>query len=140
MAKQLKSARIGVYECHLDRSFISKGKWITGYYGLYRDALLDSMIIPDLKDAKGAGWDFEFPLLVVSYYLGRGDSSKPLPRPQGKLTVKSAGGVIKLRRMVGIPIRRKKIPETETWEAVIDSQGQAFEVVGHKLKDSWTSE
>jgi hypothetical protein len=131
-----KSVRIGIYECRVDGSFISKGKWVKGYYGLYGDDLLDSMIIPDLKDAKRAGWNFDFPVLVVSYCLGKGDSPKPLPRPPGKLSVKSAGGVVALRRMLGIPVRRKKIPETETWEVVIDSQGQVFEVEGHKLKGS----
>ena len=128
-----KSARIGVYQCRLDGSFISKGKWIKGYYGLFREDILHSRVIPDLVDAKRAGWDFDFPVLVVSYYLGKGDAPKPLPRPSGKLTVQSAGGVNRLRRMVGLPVRRKKIPRTETWEAVIDAQGQVFKVQGRKL-------
>jgi len=136
VVKQLKSARIGVYECRLGGGFVSKGKWVKGYYGLFRDALLDSMIIPDLKDAKRAGWDFEFPVLIVSYYLGKGDIPKPLPKPPGSLSVKSAGGVIALRRMIGIPVRRKKIPNTETWEVVIDARGQVFKVQEHKLRDS----
>lgn len=146
MTKQLKSARIGIYECHLVGSFISKGKWVKGYYGLLPlvellgDNPLDSRILKDLKDAKRAAWDFEFPVLIVSYSLGRGDIPKPLPRPPGTLSVKSAGGVVALRRIVGIPIRRKKIPKTETWEALIDTQGQVFEVEGYKLKGSWTSE
>lgn len=133
MAKQLKSTRIGIYECNLDGNSILKGKWVKGYYGLFSNDLIDFKILPDLQEAKHAGWDFEFPVLIVSYYLGRGDLPKPLPRPPGKLTVKSAGGIIKLRRMVGIPIRRKKIPRTEVWEAVIDARGQAFKVEGHKL-------
>jgi len=139
MARHLKSARIGVYECHLDGRFVLKGKWLKGYYGLFRYDLLDSMIIPDIKDAKRAGWDFEFPVLITSYSLGRGDLPKPLPKPQGKLTVKSAGGLTKLRRMVGIPIRRKKVPRTEAWKVVIDIRGQAFKVEGHKLRNSCTT-
>jgi hypothetical protein len=138
VANQLKSARIGVYECHLDGSFVLKGRWIKGYYGLFRDALLDSMIIPDLKEAKRAGQNFEFPVLVVSYSLGKGASPKPfpIPVPKNKLTVKSAGGLNKLRRMVGVPVRRKKIPATEIQEAVIDAQGQIFKVEGSNLKSS----
>ena len=135
MAKQLKTARIGVYTCHLYGSLISKGKWVKGYYGLYRDDLLNSMIIPDLRDAKRAGWDFEFPVLVVSYRLRLREANppKPLPRPPGKL---SAGGNVKLaslRRMLGFP--REKVPESETWEVVIDAQGQVLKVEGHRLKD-----
>lgn len=126
MTRQLKSARIGVYECTLNGNFVSKGKWVKGYYGLFRDDLLDSMIIPDIKAAKRAGWNFEFPVLIVSYYLSGGDMPKPLAKPLGKLSVKSAGGVTRLRRMIGIPVRRKKIPNTETWEAVIDTQGKVF--------------
>lgn len=133
MAKQLKSARIGIYECNLDGNFVLKRKWVKGYYGLFSNDLIDSKILPDLQEAKHAGWDFKFPVLIVSYYLGRGVLSKALPRPPGKLTVKSAGGVIRLRRIVGIPIRRKKIPRTEVWEVVVDAQGQAFKVEGYKL-------
>ena len=137
MAKEHhKSARIGVYQCRLDGNFISKGKWVTGYYGLFREDILHSKVIPDLQDAKRVGWDFDFPVLVVSYSLGKGDPPKPLPRPPGKLTVKSAGGVNRLRRMVGVPVRRKKIPKTETWEAVIDAKGQISKVQGHKLNSS----
>jgi hypothetical protein len=135
-----KSARVGVYECRLDGSFISKGKWVKGYYGLLPLAELlganplHARIIGDLKDAKRRGEDFEFPVLVVSYHLGSGDPPKPLPRPPGKLTVKSAGGLIRLRRMMGIPVRRKKIVKTETWEAVIDAEGRVLEVEDCRLK------
>lgn len=135
MPKQPKTARIGVYECNLHGNSVSKVKWVKGYYELYHHELLESMIIPDLRDAKRAGWDFDFPVLVVSYLLGPGDPPKPLPRPQSPLTVKSAGGLTNLRRMVGIPIRRKKIAKTEAWEAVIDDHGQVFEVEGIKLKN-----
>jgi hypothetical protein len=135
MTKQLNLWRIGVYACHLDGSLISKGKRVTGYYGLYRDDLLNSMIIPDLREAKIAGWDFDFPVLVVSYRLRlrEGNPPKPLPRPPGKL---SAGGNVKLaslRRMLGFP--REKVPESEIWEVVIDAQGQVLKVEGHGLKD-----
>jgi len=50
-----KSARIGVYQCRLDGSFISKGKWVKGYYGLFLEDILHSRIIPDLLNAKRAG-------------------------------------------------------------------------------------
>jgi len=140
MTRQLKSARIGIYECKLSRSFVSKGRWIKGYYGLFRRDLIDSMIMPDLKDAKRASWDFEFPVLVVSYYLGSGDLPKPLKRSPKLKEGETAMGVVTLRRMLDIPARRKKIPKTETWEAVISFQGQVFEVQGHKLKGSSTSE
>jgi len=128
-----KSVRIGIYQCHLQGSLISKGKWITGYYGLFRDDILNSKIIPELQDAKRAGRDFKFPVLIVSYYLDKGDPPKPLPKPSGKLTVKSVGGLNRLRRMIGVPVRRKKIPHTEIWQAVVDRDGQAFKVQGHKL-------
>ena len=131
-----KSTRIGIYECHLEGCLISKGKWVKGYYALFHDDLLHSTVIPDLKDAKRAGWDFEFPVLVVSYYLGSGDPARPLPKPVGRLSVRSSGGIIALRRMLGIPVRRKRIPHTETWEAVIDAEGRVLEVEGHRLKDS----
>lgn len=72
-------------------------------------------------------------MLIVSYNLGRGDTPKPLPKPPAKLTVKSAGGVTKLRRMVGIPTRRKRIPGTETWEVVIDAHGRVFKVEDQQL-------
>lgn len=134
MTKQLNLWRIGVYACHLDGSLISKGKRVTGYYGLYTDDLLNSMIIPDLREARRAGWDFDFPVLVVSYRLRlrEGNTQKLLPRSPGKL---SAGGTAKLRdlrRGLGFP--REKVPESETWEVVIDAQGQVLKVEGHRLK------
>jgi len=133
MVKHPTSARIGVYECSLNGNVISKGKWVKGYYGLFSHGVIDSNILPDLQEAKRAGWSFQFPVLIVSYNLGKGDLPKPLPKPSAKLTVKSAGGVIRLRRMVGIPIRRKKIPGTEAWEVVINAQGRVFRVEGYKL-------
>lgn len=128
-----KSARIGIYECLLDGSLVIKGKRVKDHYGLFYEDILYSKVIPDLQYAKSAGRDFEFPVLVVSYYLGGGDPPKPLPKPSGTLTVKSAGGLNQLRRMMGVPVRRKKIPATETWQVVVDDRGQVFKVQGNRI-------
>lgn len=140
MPKNLKSARISIYECNISGNSISKGKWVKGYYGLLPlvqllgDSPLESAIIKDLESAKSICNGFDFPVLVVSHYLGSGDLSKPLPRPPGSLTIKSVGGLINLKRIVGIPIRRKKIPKTERWEALIDRERRVIKLEGHRLR------
>ena len=106
-----------------------------GYYGLFHEDVLNSLIIPDLNEAKAAGWPFEFPVLIVSYDLGKGDTPEPLPKPPGRLTLKSAGGVVRGRRMMGIPVRRNKIPVTEEWLRVIDAEGRSYRVEECRLTD-----
>jgi hypothetical protein len=134
-----KSARTTIYECSINENLILKGKWIKGYYGilplvqLLGDNPLESAIINDLKDKKITDNDFDYPVLVISYYLGSGNPPKPLLKPQGALTIKSAGGLIRLKRMVSIPVRRKKIPKTEKWQAVIDKEGNVIKIEGNKL-------
>mgnify|MGYP001564993607 CR=1 FL=1 len=133
---KLKSVRMGIYECTINGASVSKGKYIASYYELFRPDLVGSIILPDLKNKKRAGLDFGFPVLVVSYYLGPGDPPKPYtgPVPQGSLSIKAAGSLTNLRKILGIPTRRKKIQKTECWEAVIDERGRVFEVECNMVK------
>lgn len=126
MPGQPPDTRVGVYECEVAGKGITKGKWVCGYYGLFSPDRLRNEIIPDLKQKKESGWPFSYPLLVVSYSLGRGDPPKPLPLPVSakKLSVTAAGGLIRMRRMVGIPIRRKKVQTSECQEALVDAFGK----------------
>ena len=137
MPKPLKNSRIGVYKCTIVNGLVSKGDPIRyDYIGVFTWDGLVSRIIPDLirqNRLKGS----EYPILITSWRLQEGDPSKPLPMPvpPQKLTVKSAGGVRNLKRIVGLPVRRKKNPRTETWEAVVDDTGRAIKVIGQKLVD-----
>ena len=126
MSGQPTADRIAVYECHVSGQAIWKGKWISGYYGLFDLDRLKTEIIPHLKRRKEAGLRFDYPLLVVSYSLGQGDPPKPLPMSVApkKLNIKAAGGLIAVRRMMGIPIRRKKRANSECWEALIYEAGK----------------
>ena len=67
------------------------------------------MILPDLRDMKRTGHSINFPMLVMTWRLGRGDSPKPLSRPSGAITVERAEGLRKPKRMVAIPTQRKGI-------------------------------
>ncbi|MFH0768848.1 MAG: hypothetical protein V1932_04705 [Chloroflexota bacterium] len=129
MNKSHSMWRIGLYECHVSGDIVSRGKSLKKYYyGLFHRDLIDSMILPDLRDMKRTGHSFNFPVLVMTWRLGRGDPPKPLTRPSGTLTVERAGGLRKLRRMVGIPTQRKGIQQTKNYEAIIDDQGHVYEV------------
>lgn len=129
--------RIGLYECHISEDIVSPGKSLKKYYyGLFQRDLIDSIILPDLRNMKRAGHDFEFPVLVMTWRLGPGDLPEPLPRPSGKLTVKRAGGLRKAKRMLGIPTQRKRIPRTKTYEVIIDERGHVVEVDGTRIRIS----
>lgn len=137
MPRPLRDSRIGVYECNIvDRSII-KGSYICGdYIGVFTWDYLISAVIPDLRQKKTARWPFQYPVLIASWRLQQGDPAKPLPIPvsHGKLNI-SRVGLAKAKRMVGLPVRRKKNPRTETWEAVVDESGCAIRVVGRRLAD-----
>ena len=138
MPKPLKDSRIGIYKCSIVNGFVSKvkGGYVRGdYIGVFTWDDLVSRIIPDLRQNRLKG--SEYPILITSWRLQEGDPSKPLPMPvpSQKLTVKSAGGVRGLKRILGLPVRRKKNPRTETWEAVVYDTGQAIKVIGKKLVD-----
>ncbi len=134
MPKPLKNSRIGVYKCTMVNGFVSRGEYIRGnYIGVFTWDDLVSRIIPDLRQNRLKG--SEYPVLITSWRLQEGNLSKPLPMtvPRNRLTVKAAGGLRNLKRMVGMPVRRKKDPRTETWEAVVDGTGRAIKVVGQRL-------
>lgn len=136
MSRPLKNSRIGVYKCSIVNGFVSKvkGGRIRGdYIGVFTWDDLISRIIPDLRQNRLKG--SEYPVLVTSWRLQKGDPSKPLPItvPRNRLTVKAAGGLRNFKRMVGMPVRRKKDPRTETWEAVVYDTGRAIKVVGQRL-------
>ncbi len=104
MPKPLKDSRIGVYKCTIVNGFVSKGDYIRGdYIGVFTWDDLVSRIIPDLRQNRLKG--SEYPVLITSWRLQEGDLSKPLPMtvPRNRLTVKAAGGLRNLKRMVGIP-------------------------------------
>lgn len=114
--------------------FVSKGEYIRGdYIGIFTWDDLISRIIPDLRQYRLE--ISQYPVLIASWRLQQGDPPKPMPMPvlQQKLTVKSAGGVREAKRIIGMPIRRKKDPHTEIWVAVVDSTGRAFKVVGQRI-------
>lgn len=139
MVKNQSIHRIGIYECEIrDDGVVRKGRSTEIYsYGLYSREFIKSTILPKLREAKNAGYDFDFPVLVTSWILGKGDPPKPLPRPEGPLFVSKVGGLRKLKRMVGIPTQRKKMARSEKWEAVIDAEGQVFELENNnRVKDS----
>ncbi len=136
MPKPRKNSRIGVYKCTIVNGFVSKGEYIRGdYIGVFTWDDLISRIIPDLRQYRLE--ISQYPVLITSWRLQQGDPSKPMPMPapHQKLNGKSAGGLRNLKRMLGLPIRRKKNPGTETWEAVVYDTGQAIKVIGNKLVD-----
>lgn len=136
MPKPLKDSRIGVYKCTIANGFVSKvkGGYIRGdYIGVFTWDDLISRIIPDLRQYRLE--ISQYPVLITSWRLQQGAPSKPMPMPapHQKLNGKSAGGLRNLKRMLGMPVRCKKDPRTETWEAVVDSTGRAVKVVGQRL-------
>ncbi len=134
MPKPLKDSRIGVYKCTIVNGLVSKGEYIRGYYiGVFKWDQLISNIIPDLKQYRLEV--SQYPVLITLYRLQHGDHPKPLSIivPSQKLTVKSAGGVRNAKRMLGMPVSRKKDPRTETWEAVVYDTGRVIKVVGQRL-------
>lgn len=134
MSKPLKDSRIGVYQCTIVNGLVSKGEYIRGYYiGVFTWDQLISNIIPDLKQYRLKG--FEYPILITSWMLQEGAPTEPLPRlvPSRKLTLKSAGGVRAMKKILGLPVSRKKNPRTETWEAVVYDTSHAVKVIGKKL-------
>ena len=134
MPKPLKNSRIGVYKCTVVNGFVSKGEYIRGnYIGVFTWDDLISRIIPDLRQYRLE--ISQYPVLITSWRLQQGDPSKSMPDPSQKLTAKSAGGVRNMKKMLGWPIRRKKDPRTESWEAVVYDTGQAIKVIGKKLVD-----
>jgi hypothetical protein len=135
MPKPPKDSRIGVYKCTIVNGFVSKGDYIRGdYIGVFTWDDLVYRIIPDLRQYRLRG--SEYPVLITSWRLREGDPPKPIPipAPHQKLNVKSVG-VRDLKRMFGLPVRRKKDPRSETWEAVVYATGRAVKVVGQKLVD-----
>jgi len=136
MPRLLKNSRIGVYECSIANGCVTKGRYICGYYiGMFTWDHFISEIIPDLRQYRLTG--SEYPILITSWRLQEGDPSKPIPMPvlPQKLTIKSAGGLRNSKKMLGLPVRRKKNPSTETWEAVVDHTGRVIKVVGQRLAD-----
>jgi hypothetical protein len=118
MSQPLQNSRIGIYECTVVDSCVSKGRYIRGdYIGVFTWESLVSKIVPDIIEnnrLKGS----RYPILITSWQLGGGDPSK------GSLGIS--------RRGFPQP-RRKRIPKTEHWEAVIDHSGLATRVEGRRL-------
>jgi len=132
--KPLKDSRIGVYKRTIANGFVNKGEYIRGdYIGVFTWNDLIARIIPDLKQNRLKPSDY--PVLITSWQLKPGNPSKPMPMPapRNKLTVKAAGGKRNLKKMLGMPVGRKKDPRTEIWEAVVDSTDRAFKVVGQRI-------
>jgi hypothetical protein len=135
MPKKLRNSRYGVYECDITEGLITKGRYITGdYIGVFTWDDLITEIIPDIREAKQAGWVFEYPVLVASWRLQTSGPPNPLSTPvgEGKLTI-SRAGLQNVKRMLGLPLRRHKDPRTETWEAVVDASDRAIKVVGRQV-------
>jgi len=136
MPKTLKGSRIGIYKCTIANGFVSKDKpgYLRGeYIGVFTWDDLVSRIIPDLRKYRLKASDY--PVLITSWRLRAGALPKSLPMnvaPQ-KFTVKAMGGLRNLKKMLGMPVRRKKDPLSETWEAVVDSSDRAFKVVGQRI-------
>ena len=139
MHKALRDSRIGVYESEIaDDGSVWKGNYVCGnYIGVFNRDYLLSEIIPDLRQKKQAGWPFNYPLLIATWSLQQGDPPKPLPMPgsSAKLNMRRTG-VLNVRRMLGLPIRRKKNPRTEIWQAVVDESGRARRVTAGRIERS----
>ncbi len=134
MPRPLKDSRIGIYECTITNGLVSKDKPIRyDYKGVFTWDDLISNIIPDLRQNRRLQIS-QYPVLITSWRLQKGDLSKPKP---GAQTTKTNGSltVYALRRQVGIPLKRKKDPRSETWEAVVYETGRAVKIRGHKLMD-----
>ena len=120
MPEPLRNSRIGLYECSIDEGKVAKGRYIRGdYVGVFTWADLISKIIPDLEQNDRIR-GFTYPILVISWRLRGDDPSK---------------GSLGISRRSNPQPRRRKIPRTERWEAVIDDSGLATRVVGQKLVD-----
>ena len=125
MPKPLKNSRIGIYECGIAGGVVTerdKHSIYGAYIGASTWAEFKSEIIPDLKKYNRLR-DSEFPVLITSWRLRGSDPSK------GPLGI--------TRRSFPQPPRRK-IPETEQWEAVIeviDDSWRVTRVEGRRLVD-----
>ena len=113
MPGSLRNSRLGFYTCSIADGVVTKGKHLRGdYVGVFNWNDLVSKIIPDLIEYRRIDTS-DYPVLLVSWQLRGTDLSKgPLGISRGSFTQP----------------RRKKIPGTERWEAVIDHLGQAMRV------------
>ena len=140
MPKPLRDSKYGVYKCTVVDGFVSKvkGGYIRGdHIGVFTwDQLIDN-IIPDFIQNRRLEIS-QYPVLITSWRLKQGDPPKPIPMPETphKLTLKSAGGKRKAKRMLGLPLKRKKAPGSETWQAVVYSDGRAVKVIGQRLAET----
>jgi hypothetical protein len=121
MPKPLKNSRFGVYECSIAGGLVTKGNYRYGNYGgvINWDEFIYK-IIPDIKQNDRLR-DCQFPVLITSWTLRGSDPSR------GPLGIS--------RRSFPQPPRRK-IPETELWEAVIeviDHSWRVTKVAGQRL-------
>ncbi len=134
MPKPLKNSRIGVYECTITNGAVSKGKPIRyDYKGVFTWDDLISNIIPDLRQNCRLEIS-QYPVLITFWRLQKGNPPKP---KSGAQATKTNGSLTlyALRRQFGIPLRRTKDPQSETWEAVVYDTGRAIKVIGQKLVD-----
>lgn len=136
MPKQLRDRRFGVYECRIVDGIVVKTgpRYVFGgYIGVITQDYIHGSLIPELERLQRSG-KFEYPVVVVSWLLRRGEFREP-PAPTTRLDKRNLArkGLRELRKMVGWPASRMKDPRTEVWEAVIDLTGAVYRLEGYKI-------
>ena len=120
MTSRIRNSRIGMYECDISPDgTIKKGHYIRGdYIGVFNWDDLVNKIIPDVIDNDRIPRD-KYPVLIASWQLRGSRPSRSVP-----FAISVIG--------MNYP-RRKKIEDTQQWEAVLYISGEVQRVEGHRL-------
>ena len=118
MADSLRNSRIGIYECSVVEGRVIKGEYIrSDYIGVFSWDALVSRILPDLKQNNRLR-GHQLPVLIASWQLLGSDPSK---------------GTLGISRRSFPQTRRRKVPGSERWEAIIDTSWHAIRVEAERL-------
>ena len=68
VGRNLSDHRIGAYQCTVDGSVVSKGKWVVGWYGMFSEERLRAELIPKLSEYVQQAIA-TYPILLTTYML-----------------------------------------------------------------------